>query len=133
VLRHQPVEQLEIAAGHEQFQAELIELHGVAELRDQAVGAVGVGDIEREDQPLAARHGIAGEHAGTVMVMKRGAILARGLRGSRQCDGAAGEAPVFAQRVAVGHTGDVVRHLARACRIVVGTVRCIRQQRRRLK
>ena len=48
-----PVEQLEVAAGHEQLQAELVEADRVAQLPGEATGGVRVGDVHGEDQALA--------------------------------------------------------------------------------
>jgi hypothetical protein len=48
----EPVDQLEVPPGHEQLQAEFVELHRVAELRDQLPGLARRGNIERQDQSL---------------------------------------------------------------------------------
>src|SRR5262249_508679 len=49
--------QVEVAPSHEELQAELVELDGVAEFVDHAIGFALARDIEREDQPLPSWDG----------------------------------------------------------------------------
>ena len=58
--RRQPIEQLEIATGHEQLEPELVELHRIAEPLDQRARRCGIGHVEREDQALI--RGYRGRH-----------------------------------------------------------------------
>src|SRR5882672_11048892 len=51
-LADHPVEQLEVLAGHEELEPELVEAHRVTQAIDQSARAAGVGDVESEDQAL---------------------------------------------------------------------------------
>src|SRR5262249_39819618 len=59
--RPQPLHQLEIAASHEQLEAELVEPDAVAESLDEGLGLASIGHVERHDKALARREGPRGK------------------------------------------------------------------------
>src|SRR5690606_33551113 len=58
---HQAFQQLEITARHEQFQAELVEVHAVAQGFHQLLRLVDIRQIERDDESLARRDVLGGK------------------------------------------------------------------------
>ena len=57
----QPVDHVEILASHEELEAELVKMDGVAEALDPPLALVERGDVEGEDQAVARRDGLRGE------------------------------------------------------------------------
>ena len=62
--RDHPVEQLVVAARHEQFEPQLVELHGVAELFRQLPGGRRVGDVHGENQAFTVGNRLGHERHG---------------------------------------------------------------------
>jgi hypothetical protein len=58
VARHQPVEQLEVVAGHEQFESDLVEADGIAQLIDHGARLVCTGTSAPRSAGLRDRYGV---------------------------------------------------------------------------
>src|SRR5687768_405416 len=56
--RGEPAEELEVAFGGEELQADLVEARRVAQLLDQGTRFLGSRHVERDDEALGARNGI---------------------------------------------------------------------------
>ena len=90
----QPVEELKIAACHEQLEANLVEGDRRAEPGDEVPRLVGAWDVEGEDQPVGRRDRLGREEravAGHRLTTRRASALA--LAAGRRTDGCAGASP----------------------------------------
>src|SRR5207249_11124276 len=57
----EPLDQFEVASGHEQFEADLVEDDAVLQVGDERLGFVDARNVERENQPLTNGNRVGGE------------------------------------------------------------------------